>query len=150
MIPVMYVTLNSDNLIQCVTIQITNDNIKEVAETLTLSLTTDADNVLFVNNSIAVNIISDDGESRLHIVLHDLFTHLSNSLSISYQSIYQSIYMYLSFTHAVAEFFFVNETMIEIDESIESITLCTELGGAALSQNITIQLMDTPSTTAQR
>ena len=59
----MYVTLNNDNLIQCVTIQIIDDIIKEVAETLTLSLTTDAENVLFVNNSIAVNIFSNDGES---------------------------------------------------------------------------------------
>ena len=58
--------------------------------------------------------------------------------------------MYLSFTHAVAEFFFINETIIEVDEAIQFITLCTELGGAVLSQNITIQLMDTPSTTAQR
>ena len=39
--------------------------------------------------------------------------------------------------------------MIEVDESILQLTLCTELGGAVLSQDITIQLMDTPSTTAQ-
>ena len=40
--------------------------------------------------------------------------------------------------------------MMEVDESIGVLTLCTELGNAVLSQDITIQLMDTPSTTAQR
>ena len=50
----------------------------------------------------------------------------------------------------MAEFFFISETMIEVNESIGIIVLCTELGGAVLSQNITIQLMDTPSITAQR
>ena len=78
--------------------------------------------------------------------------NLHNNLSISHHSLYQSIYLSIIhiYTHAVAEFFFVNETMIEVDESIQLITLCTELGRAALSQDITIQLNDTPSTTAQR
>ena len=58
--------------------------------------------------------------------------------------------IHLFITHTVAEFFFINETIIEVDESIGILTLCTELGGAVLSQDITIQLMDTESTTAQR
>ena len=97
-IPVMYVTLNSDNLIQCVTIQIINDIVKEVAETLTLSLTTNAENVLFINNSIAINIISDDGESWLHIILHDLsICTLAINLSINlYTCIYHSHMQWLS------------------------------------------------------
>ena len=71
---------------------------------------------------------------------------MMHSLNFTHQSIYPSIHH----THTVAEFFFINETMIEVDESTFQLTLCTELGGAVLSQDITIQLMDTPSTTAQR
>ena len=83
-------------------------------------------------------------------MLHDPFTHESICVSapITLSIIYLTIIHI--YTHAVAEFFFVNETITEVDEAIQFITLCTELGGAALSQNITIQLMATPSTTAQR
>ena len=59
----MHVNLTSDILIACVTIQITEDVIKEVNETITLYLNTGDENVLFTNDVVTINLISNDGES---------------------------------------------------------------------------------------
>ena len=59
----MHVTLTSDILIACVTIQITEDVIKEVNETITLYLVTGDENVVFSNDTVTINLISNDGES---------------------------------------------------------------------------------------
>ena len=59
----MHVNLSSDILIACVTIQITEDVIKEVNETITLYLDTGDENVMFSNDTVTINLISNDGES---------------------------------------------------------------------------------------
>ena len=59
----MHVTLTSDILIACATIQITEDVIKEANETITLYLNTGDENVLFSNDTVTINLISNDGES---------------------------------------------------------------------------------------
>ena len=42
---------------------------------------------------------------------------------------------------SVAIISFVNETRIYVEEGVIELTLCVELSGAALSQDLTIQLM---------